>query len=208
MSDDNVVQTKNTYKKIYKEYEEANERFPDTVKTALDTFITYLKGKKVLDIGCAAGRESKYLDEKGLDVTGCDITEEFVESAKKNCPTCNFFVADMRSLNTHHERYDGLWVSASFLHIPKADALKTLQGFFNILNNNGILFLSVMKGAYDDVRPNEQMKWPARHFSDYESSEMQALLMKAGFTLLEETSSTTDWGPIFLIFYCTKHTEF
>ena len=110
----------------------------------MDQFVSLLSGKKVLDVGCASGRESKYLFDKYLSVTGCDIAEEFIKLSNINCPGGKFFVSDMRKLDSSKETFDGMWVSASFLHIPKIDAEHTLKGFNKLLNENGILYLSVM----------------------------------------------------------------
>ncbi len=70
-----------TYKKIYKEYSSRNI-MNDNIKILLDKFIGLINGIEVLDIGCASGRESKYLCEKGFNVTGIGITEEFLNIAK------------------------------------------------------------------------------------------------------------------------------
>jgi ubiquinone/menaquinone biosynthesis C-methylase UbiE len=200
----NVEKTKQTYKKIYKEYATRNIDVPADVKAMLDKFVGYLKGTSVLDIGCAHGRDSKYLSEKGLVVTGCDLSEEFISLAKENCPDCNFFVADMRKLPFDTEIYDGLWVCASFLHIPKIDAEKTLKGFYNILKPGGILYVSVMEGEFDNLRENTQMSWSERQFSDYREEEIITINQKVGFKLLEINNTQTSWGPKFLNQYYRK----
>src|SRR3990172_7941239 len=122
-------------------------------------FISFVFGEKVLDGGCATGGESKYLFEHSLDVTGCDISEEFIQLARENCPGCEFVVSDMRMLGKG-EKYDGLWVSASFLHVPKSDARATLEGFFELLNPGGVMYVSVMKGDFDGLGPNVALNWP------------------------------------------------
>lgn len=104
----NVDITKQTYKKIFTSYAGNNSSLPGIVREMLDKFISLVPGKRVLDIGCANGRESKYLYEHSLDVTGCDITEEFMDIAKQNCPNCSFFVADMRNLDLPENSFDGL----------------------------------------------------------------------------------------------------
>src|SRR3972149_11007872 len=53
--------------------------------------------KKVLDIGCGFGEFGKFLLKRyeGVRYTGVDITPEFIETAKKEVPDVNFFVADL-----------------------------------------------------------------------------------------------------------------
>lgn len=151
----------------------------------------------MLDIGCAGGRETAYLAEKGLDAKGCDISKSFVELARTAHPTCNFFVADMRQLD-EHTKYDGIWCNAAFLHVPKTDALDTLRGFQRVLNENGVLYISVMQGEFEGMRENKKMKWPERHFSEYLQEELDGIAYRAGFRKLSDSSNNTDWGPVFL----------
>jgi len=58
-------------------------------------------GKNVLDIGCGFGEFGKFLLKRyeGVKYTGVDITPEFIESAKKEVPGGNFFVADLFKLD-------------------------------------------------------------------------------------------------------------
>jgi len=75
----------------------------------LDHLIEYFKMKphsKVLDLACGKGRHSIYLNEKGFDVTGVDLSEENIKFAntKKN-DTLDFAVHDMRDVFTD-EQFD------------------------------------------------------------------------------------------------------
>ncbi len=55
------------------------------------------KGQKVLDLACGKGRHAIYLNRKGLNVVGLDLSEENVRSAKiKENETLRFFTHDMR----------------------------------------------------------------------------------------------------------------
>jgi len=198
-----VEVTKQAYAKIFQNYASRNSDLNEVVRRMLDWFISLLSGEKVLDVGCANGRESKYLFEHSLDVTGCDISEEFIQLAREKCPGCEFVVSDMRKLGKG-EKYDGLWVSASFLHVPKSDARATLEGFFELLNPGGVMYVSVMKGDFDGLRPNVALNWPERHFSDYGENEIEGLLEGAGFTVIENESVKTEWGSTFLHLFCKK----
>jgi broad specificity phosphatase PhoE/2-polyprenyl-3-methyl-5-hydroxy-6-metoxy-1,4-benzoquinol methylase len=202
-NDQNVGATGHTYDKIAAEYIASNPELRPVVKGTLDKFASMLKGQTVLNVGCAGGLESGYLAGKGLEVSGCDISEEFVKSARQAYPGCTFFVADMRRL-PDGQVYDGLWCNAAFLHIPKSDAFGTLKGFAKALKPGGLLYVSVMRGDFDGLRTNQVMHWGNRHFSDYEPEELQDLLQQAGFSPLDSGSKDTDWGPVFLHFFATK----
>jgi len=205
MQNDSVFETKNTYNKIYSDYASRNKTLHENVKQLLDIFVKLVEGKRVLDIGCASGRESKYLSDNGFEVVGIDISEKFVSVAKKECDNCKFYVQDMRKLTFKKDEFEGLWVNASFLHIPKKYALKTLRGFYKILNSKGIMLINVMEGMFDDLRLNKELGWPERHFSDYEEKEFESLLNKVGFSIIKKIPLTTSWGAKFLNYFCKKY---
>jgi cyclopropane fatty-acyl-phospholipid synthase-like methyltransferase len=60
------------------QYFNACDKFPDAEKKAL----RHAKGR-VLDIGVGAGRHSLYLQEKGLDVVGIDISDKALEVCRR-----------------------------------------------------------------------------------------------------------------------------
>jgi len=83
----------------HRDYEEA--------KDFLDTLIGYFKikpGHKVLDLACGKGRHSIYLNEKGFDVVGVDLSEQNIEHAKQfENEHLKFDTHDMRNVYTESE---------------------------------------------------------------------------------------------------------
>ncbi|MDP4039665.1 MAG: methyltransferase domain-containing protein [Candidatus Pacearchaeota archaeon] len=138
--------------KIIKTYEELAEDYYKThfdineIKNIADFFIQNLKGQKILDIGCGPGRDAKYFSEHDLEVTGIDLTSNFVKMASRNVPNAKFMQMDMRNPDFPENTFDGLWACASFLYVPKEDAKNTLLGFRKILKTAGIIYLSVKQG--------------------------------------------------------------
>ncbi|MBU1974807.1 MAG: methyltransferase domain-containing protein, partial [Nanoarchaeota archaeon] len=78
----------------------------DLPKEELEKFIGLLKGKKVLDAGCGAGRDSKYLSEKGLDVIGIDLSKNMIKAAKERAKA-EFHVGDIRNTNFGDASFNG-----------------------------------------------------------------------------------------------------
>ncbi len=56
-------------------------------------------GSRVLDVGCGPGRHAHALARRGIEVVGVDLSERFVEVARRDAPPGATFVrADARSL--------------------------------------------------------------------------------------------------------------
>lgn len=193
-----------TYSTIYKDYAKRNVLNPEMQKL-LDKFIKLIKGKKILDVGCAQGRDSCYFVSKGYIVNGIDLTPEFIDLARINCPNAKFDLMDMRKLTFQPALFDGIWSCASFLHIPKKEALETLKGFYKVLKDDGVLFVSVMSGDFEGYRKHNLLKWGDRYFSHYQPEELKQLLSLAGFEVIELVSTPTSWGPKFLNFFCFRN---
>jgi len=76
----------------HRDYEEA--------KNFIDNLISYFKinpEHRVLDLACGKGRHSIYLNEKGFEVTGLDLSERNIAEANKHAnDRLHFDVHDMR----------------------------------------------------------------------------------------------------------------
>ena len=63
---------------------EYSEEFDDDTSDNkyIDKFLQCLNGKKILDVGCGTGRDCKYIEQKGYDVIGIDISKEMLKIEK------------------------------------------------------------------------------------------------------------------------------
>jgi len=111
------------------------------IEHLLTYFIENLKGKKILDVGCGHGRDARYLSERGFEVVGIDLSRNLLKIARRMAPKAKFLLMDMRDLKFGDEEFDGIWSCASFLHIPKREALETLREFRRVLKPGGLLYL-------------------------------------------------------------------
>jgi len=84
------------YHILYKERDEAEaEKFLDN----LITQIRLSKGSKILDVACGKGRHSVYLNKKGFDVTGYDLSEQSIaHNLTLENETLHFYLHDMREV--------------------------------------------------------------------------------------------------------------
>lgn len=65
------------------------------------------KGAKILDLPCGHGRHSIMLSERGYDVTGIDIQEDFINMALEKKSNAKFSVGDMRKID-YEEEFDAV----------------------------------------------------------------------------------------------------
>lgn len=58
----------------------------ELIEPATAKLLGDIKGKKVLDVACGAGRFARQMAEKGADVLAVDFCEKFLERARKRTP--------------------------------------------------------------------------------------------------------------------------
>jgi ubiquinone/menaquinone biosynthesis C-methylase UbiE len=102
-----------TYKKTIELYEKLGKKYLEDIAGVvireLPNFMRALpKGGKVLDVGCAGGRDSKKLVEAGFEVTGIDLVNVFLEEAEKNVPQAKFIRMDLLNLEFPDNYFDGI----------------------------------------------------------------------------------------------------
>ncbi|MBQ8814597.1 MAG: methyltransferase domain-containing protein [Lachnospiraceae bacterium] len=142
-----------------------------------DKFLAYLPAQGcILDAGCGSGRDSKYFMERGYEVEAFDASVELCKLATK---TIGKEVRCMRfeELNVDSE-FDGIWASASLLHVSKADLPDVLQKMRRALISDGVLYASFKYGSAERVKDS-------RFFNDYTEDEVQEVFEKAGFRCVE-----------------------
>ncbi|GAA0667777.1 class I SAM-dependent methyltransferase [Natronoarchaeum mannanilyticum] len=139
-----------------------------------DAFFDELDGDRILDVGCGPGPDLETFAERGYDATGLDLTPAFLGAARDQVPDAALARADMRRLPFEAGSFDGVWSSASLLHVPRADAAAALREFRRVLDRDGVAFVSVKRGETPGSDPN------GRHFEYYRERELRELLADAG----------------------------
>lgn len=185
--------TINTYDQTAEEYSTEHSDIND-VKSLLDRFIRNVPGKKILDVGCGPGRDAKYLSEKGLRVTGIDLSKNLLSIAAKKAPKAEFLQMDMADLNFTENAFEGIWACASFLHVPKKEAGRVLEGFNRVLKPGGLIFIGVKEGEDEKIIYG-------KFFSFYHQEEIISLLRSANFEIKEASKETKAcaWIQIFAV---------
>ncbi|MBT7706517.1 class I SAM-dependent methyltransferase [archaeon] len=150
-------------------------------------FLSHLQsGDSILDIGCGSARDALIFANRGYDVTGIDLSEKMLDRARGDCPNAQFQNMDMRQLQFPDSHFDGVWAVASLLHIPKAEIPQCLQESYRVLQDGGIVYLSVKQGEGEEFKPDPRYgPKAAKFYSYFQPEELTGWLNNAGFNLLE-----------------------
>lgn len=152
-----------------------------TPSKEFEHFIELLKGKTVLDAGCAFGRDTAAFSQEGLDVTGIDLSEGLLNKAKELYPTLNFQKMDVRSLDFKDESFDGVWSHATLLHLNDQDLSKALSEINRVLKPEGALFVSFKKGEGSSEVVESFSSDAARFYNFKTFDALEPILDAAGF---------------------------
>lgn len=153
-------------------------------KQCRDLFTTALNGKDVVEIGCGPGVDSFFLHSSGLNVTATDFSPEFINIVRERYPDIRAHQMDMTTPDLPLNAYDGVYAFASFIHIPRNEAPKTLIGFCNVLKKGGVLFLSLLKSTkFDEYIIEDWGGKPGNSvlFTCYQPEVITQMLLNAGF---------------------------
>jgi ubiquinone/menaquinone biosynthesis C-methylase UbiE len=200
MKIDVVKKTIETYEQMADLY---NSLYPDVNKENIDFFIYKLHGDKILDIGCGSGRDAEYFVNKGLDVIGIDLSNRFIEISQDRVPKAKFIKMDMRNINFPVNSFDGIWLMASILHIPKLEVKDTIIKFREVLKTNGIIYLSVKLGEGERFVKKDRYKGLEKFFAFYTESEISDLLKDCSFEIIKlslyKVPKQDTWIDVFAI---------
>jgi SAM-dependent methyltransferase len=137
------------------------------------------------DVGCGPGHVARYLHDRGVSVTGVDLSPAMVEAARRLNPAIEFAQADMRSLKFEDGALGGIAAFYSIIHIPRAEVVAVLAEMRRVLRPGGLLLLAFHIG--DDVVHLDEW-WGQRvsvDFLFFRPEEMRAFLEEAGFRVEE-----------------------
>ncbi len=112
-------------------------------------------GTKVLDVGCGDGVWTNDLAQKGWEITGLDISEEDVGTARSRArqmgSNCEMVVGDAQKMPFEDKLYDQCFSICVLEHIPDDD--RVFHEVSRVLKPGGTFILSV---------PTSRLPWPMK----------------------------------------------
>jgi ubiquinone/menaquinone biosynthesis C-methylase UbiE len=196
-----------TYEHIAEDYSRAN--FKPFWVNEFKTYRNLISGKKVIDIGCGAGRDAVVFTDAEFDYTGIDVSPAMLQIAKKRAPKGTYHVMDFFHLDFLDDTFDGFWAAASFLHVPKADVSQLIHEAKRVVKSGGIGFLSVKEKDGMEEGMIEQTRFGqtiSRYFAFYEKDEFKNYLIGCGLEVVGDTTyrEKDDRGTTWLGFFVKK----
>ena len=171
---------------------------PQIVINHLENFVTLMSGNTILDLGCGHGRDCKYFEENGFTVVGVDLSEKMLDVARNQCSSSILLNMDIRKVGNVPWKFDGIWSCAVIHHIPSEYLEDLLSSLYEILNDNGVLFLTfkIDSSGYlfrEDLGVE-------KFYQQYDTEEFMETLEKIGFEIVEYSieQKKYEWFNIFL----------
>ncbi|TCK56472.1 2-polyprenyl-3-methyl-5-hydroxy-6-metoxy-1,4-benzoquinol methylase [Flavobacterium sp. 90] len=192
-----------SYNKTASEYQKVVSSFE--LLPEINEFILKVnKGGEILDLGCGPGHHALFFSNNDFSVTGIDLSSEMIELAKKASVKSNFKIMDILTLDFQKASFDGIWASASLLHIPKNKITPVLQKLKEILIKDGILYISLKQGNGSELFTDIRYGGVDKYYVYYQLEEIENILKKIGFKILKielkgkrTTYDTNSWIHIF-----------
>ncbi len=198
-------------KKTIEFYDRSVEEYIENTKNLqgrkwLEKFISYLpKKSRVLDLGCAYGRDCKFFVNKGFEAHGVDLSPKMIEKAKSLVKGASFQVMDMLDLKFPSGYFGGVWCSATLLHVKKKEVPKALSEIKHVLKKGGVLYLALKEGTGEKVIKDERYTGTEKFYSYFTENEIKEILKKNGFRTLDfqvafyKDAYRKDAGRIYMI---------
>lgn len=144
-------------------------------------------GALVLDLGCGPGRDTALLREQGYRVIGMDLSMGMLGEALRRAGP-GFACADMRRIPVPDARFDGVWLNAALLHLPREDVSHTLRDVRRAARAGGVLFVAVKQGTGEGW---SDWEGHARFFTYFQPQELARLVADAGFAVADLHTAVT-----------------
>jgi len=136
----------------------------------------------LLDLGCGAGQDARYLMTRGHRVIGLDRTMPLLRFAKRRAESLPLVQADLRALPIRAGILAGIWAAASLMHLPKPVARQVLVQLRDSMQPQGLLAATVTHGWRSRIKQGGWM--PGRYFARWKKEEFARALHRAGWEVL------------------------
>lgn len=108
-------------------------------------------GAKLLDVACGTGYPfGYYLDSKGYDVYGTDISFDLIEKGKKHYPNIEFKVATAENISYPDNFFDAVYCFHSSWYF--SDLKKAVNEMIRVSKPAGLILIDIMNYHNESVK--------------------------------------------------------
>lgn len=140
MIDKKVWEKHNNYEKLMRARAEGKAEEMEAAKSLKES-LDYKEGMTVLDVGCGTGYYYRTLSQldKNIDYTGTDITEGYLETARKNFPEAKFIKGDLMSLPFDDNSFDTVICVNVLQHLKHTEVKDAIKELIRVSRGNVVL---------------------------------------------------------------------
>ncbi|GAC1320022.1 MAG: class I SAM-dependent methyltransferase [Chloroflexota bacterium] len=137
------------------------------------------------DLGCGPGQIARYLADRGLRVTGVDISHGMVAVAQRLNPDIDFLQGSMLDLPFENDSLGGLAAFYSVIHIPRGRLPEAFAEMRRVLKPDGVLLVSFHIGNEARHLDDWFGKDVSIDFHFFTQAELKSFVTEAGFSIDE-----------------------
>ena len=158
------------------------------LRTAVDGFVGAVRGLgPVLDVGCGPGTVTAYLAERGLEVSGVDLSPRMIEHARRVYPELRFEAGSATELELAESSLGGILGWWSLFNLPRDILPAVLRNFAQALVPGGHLIVGTHRGDGEIARTTAYGGVPVTWTTYlWQPDQLWALLTQAGLTPVAE----------------------
>lgn len=152
------------------------------LKAAMDAFASAVASVgPVLDVGCGPGMVTAYLAERGIEVSGVDLSPRMIDHARRLHPQCTFTVRSATDLGLRPASLGGVLGWWSLFNLPR-DILPTVLAYYAAaLRPGGQLIIATHAGDHDVERTEAYNGVPVKWTTyQWQPEQLIALVQRAG----------------------------
>jgi len=182
---DEFIETHNTWNEIADLYEEKFMNFP-LYNESYDFFCDNLKiSSSILELGCGPGNITNYISNKRNDliIEGTDISQNMINLARKNNPSCKFNVSDIRKYSSLANKYRGIISGFCLPYLSIAEINTLIPKLNHSLETGGILYLSFVDGNPNNSGIKKGKDNRILYFFYHDLEEISNLLIANNFRI-------------------------
>jgi SAM-dependent methyltransferase len=153
-------------------------------RALLDVFAEETRGKgPVVDVGCGPGQVARYLHQRGVSVSGLDLSAGMVALAARLTPEVSFREGTILELPDLDGAWAGCTAFYAIVHFDPAELRRAVRELARVLRPAGLLLLAFHEGVERIHRDDLFGVAVDLDFVFWETVFVERELLEAGFAI-------------------------